>query len=532
MSDWTDSFQSNWIDSLQNRRIRRLEEDLERTSTYMASQRTRLRSELSRVRGTLEQRLDRVSASLDAFIELSDIRATLGMFNDAAIVRHRTLQLLDGASVPHLHLPEVPGYWLVPAAHGLHALLNDAPDTARARFDEAARCDPVRAHYFAVLATALTRTGYAHALGGASAELLPHLPAPSEEATRAQRALWLLTADGSLGEDARERLLLGTMRHWSAQQVSAPVPSVMTAHADSPAVSARAQRRSAAASRGKASGIDQRAQAARKITALRENVARVTALGDESPLGQAPTPDEADVTFLEQTLRLLVEEGSAEEKPLLARAGELRAVIENSGDGGRQPQWDETVGSVGSLLGDDLVHQGVSAHRRTFALVLQRPAVLDSAEELVRQASAPVEDRTTLAVQGVRVTITSDGAEPHELERATRLVRARWAYEGSARQYLWGFLALSGLLAVLGLVSASALAWLLCAGTAVAAVVALVVDGRGRAAAREAAEVQCDRLRGSITEAAEKWRQSLADSDRHADTAEREAAQIRRLLNP
>ena len=32
--------------------------------------------------------------------------------------------------------------------------------------------------------------------------------------TRVQRALWLLSADGSFGDDAREHLLLSTLRHW------------------------------------------------------------------------------------------------------------------------------------------------------------------------------------------------------------------------------------------------------------------------------------------------------------------------------
>ena len=57
---------SDWIDYSQNRKIRELQDSLDSAHYQMATERRRMRSELSRVRGTLEQRLDRVSASLDA----------------------------------------------------------------------------------------------------------------------------------------------------------------------------------------------------------------------------------------------------------------------------------------------------------------------------------------------------------------------------------------------------------------------------------------------------------------------------------
>ena len=213
----------SWTDYSQNVRIRELQEDLSSAHSQMARDRNRLRSELGRVRGSLEQRIDRVSATLDAFIELSDVRATLAMFDDAAIARHRTLQMLDGAVPPTLDLKDVPGYWLVPAARGLHALLRDDLSRARLRFDEAAAVDHERARAFAALTGALTRAEHARTLGeGVSADLLPHLPEPGVRLTRGQRALWILTADGSFGDGAREHLLLSTLRRWSAEGVEVP----------------------------------------------------------------------------------------------------------------------------------------------------------------------------------------------------------------------------------------------------------------------------------------------------------------------
>ncbi|WP_150255032.1 hypothetical protein [Nocardiopsis deserti] len=519
---------SDWIDYSQNRKIRELEESLGSAYYQMATERRRIRSELSHVRGTLEQRLDRVSASLDAFIELSDVRAVLAMFDGAALARHRTLQMLDGVPVARPGLEDVPDYWLVPAALGLHALMEGDAAAARVRFDEAARRDATRAGHFAALATALTSADHARAMDtAATADLLPRLPSPTEEVTRGQRALWLLTADGSFGDDARQHLLLSTLRAWSEEQVGVPAAAGLSALTEDASGASPSP-----APRGKKTGgLVERAEAARRITALREGVARVVELDGEDASPAALAPDEVSAAFLDDTLRLLVEEGSPEEAPLLARARELRAVIESSGEGGPPQRWTDTVGTVASLLGDDLVRQDAPPRRRTFALALQRPTVMERAEELVREAAAPVEDSTTLQVQGVRVTLSSHGAEPRELERARTQLRERWRDTGSARTYAWGLLAMTGLLAVLGLASASGLVWFLCVATAVGAGIALMVDQTRRAEARDTAEATVRRLDAHIAEAAEKWRESLLASEEHAVTARHEAGRIDRLLN-
>jgi hypothetical protein len=528
---------NSWTDYSQNRKIRELEESLGSTHARMASERRRMRSELSHIRGTLEQRLDRVSATLDAFIELSDVRATLSMFDDAAIARHRTLQMLDGAPVPRLDLADAPGYWLVPAARGLHALLADDVATARARFDEAARRDAPRARHFAALATALTRAEHARTMGeGITADLLPHLPDPGEKVTRGQRALWLLTADGAFGDDAREHLLLSTIRRWSDREVTVPPVGALTAAAPRSEPSVRPARRGGGATgsglSAGADGIARREAALRKLTGLKEAVARITALGSEETSQEALAPDPVSAEFLVESLRTLVEEGSTEEAPLISRANTLRAVIESSGQNGPLPLWTDEVGTVAELLGDDLTRQDAPPHRRTFALVLQRSAVMDSAQTLLREATEPIEDSSRLHAQGGRVTVTSAGPDTRELERAKAQLRARHAYEGNARMYSWGFLGLSVLLAVLGLVSSSGFWLLLCVATAIGAGAAFAVDRREQAAAQAAGEAQADRLSRSAAEAAEQWRDSLLASEKVTDEARHEAEEIRRLLNP
>jgi hypothetical protein len=512
----------SWTDYSQNTRIRDLEEALDSAHARMANERRHLRSELSQVRGNLEKRLDRVSATLDAFIELSDVRETLALFGDAARARHRTLQMLDGAAVADLRLDDVPDYWLVPAAHGLHALYADDPATARLRFDEAARRDPARGRAFAALATALTRAEHARAMGATlTADLLPHLPVPSAEIDRAQRSLWLLTADGSFGDDAREHLLLSTLRHWSAEGAQ---PTRVTGLA----AAAPAGTRGPGRGRPPAE-ITQRLTAARELTALREGVARITGLGGEDHAVEALAPDRVSADFLWESLRLLVEEGSPEEAPMLARAGELRSVIEGGASG--PPAWGDRVGTVAALLNDDMVRDGAPPHRRTFALVLQRPAVLDTAETLLGRATEPVEDRTSVPIRGMRVRVTSEGADARDLaDLDTRL-----AQEHATAALPWYLkpvgLGLTAVLALAALATSNGFLWVLCAAAAVATV-AVFAKGSGREQRQEERRAGQERARRQVESSASAWREALAEAEGAAATAREEVARLRALLNP
>ncbi|KOX13369.1 hypothetical protein [Nocardiopsis sp. NRRL B-16309] len=512
----------SWTDYSQNTRIRELEEALDSAHARIAHERRHLRSELSQVRGNLEKRLDRVSATLDAFIELSDVRETLSLFGDAARARHRTLQMLDGAAVPDLRLEDVPDYWLVPAAHGLHALRAGDTATARVRFDDAARRDADRGRAFAALATALTHAEHARAIGASlTADLLPHLPLPSEELDRGRRALWLLTADGSFGDEAREHLLLSTLRHWSAEGVR---PTGFSGLGAAPPSAKRG------AARGRLpAGVAERVAAARRLTGLREDIARITALGSEEASARALAPDRVSADFLWESLRLLVEEGSPEEAPLLARAGELRGVIE--GDASGQQAWDDRVGTVEALLDEDMVRDEAPPHRRTFALVLQRPAVLDAAETLLGEATAPVEDRSTVPVRGTRVAITSRGADAQDL--ADLDARLEREHDSASTPSFLGptGLGLTALLVVAALVTSSGVLWLLCLASALATA-AVFVTNRGRGRNEEERRAGQKRARTQVDAAVASWRAALAEAEGASATAREEAGRIRSLLNP
>src|SRR3569833_4013351 len=103
-------------------------DDARRARERAERQSQALQSRLSDVQGTLERRLDRLARSFDAFVELSDIRLELAVFDREAAVRHRTRRLLMGlargaAAPPPLAQDACPGYWLSPAAEALSALV-------------------------------------------------------------------------------------------------------------------------------------------------------------------------------------------------------------------------------------------------------------------------------------------------------------------------------------------------------------------------------------------------------------------------
>ncbi|PWV55444.1 hypothetical protein [Nocardiopsis sp. L17-MgMaSL7] len=529
-TDYSQIFLSR--DMSQDRRIRELQENLDVAYSQMARDRSRVRSELSRVRGTLEQRLDRVSATLDAFIELSDVRATLAMFDNAAIARHRTLQMLNGTALPSLELEDVPGYWLVPAARGLHSLLGDDLPRARLHFDEAARVDPLRARGFAALTGALTRAEHARTLGeNVSADLLPRLPDPDSEVTRCERALWILTADGSFGDDAREHLLLSTLRGWPGDGVRSPLVDGWFGSgtpANGRGGRPRGPRDSGALPLSTTAAPWR--QAASDLAHLRERISGITDVRGEGATSETLGPDRASSDFLQDSLRLLVEEGSPEEAPLLADANRLRAVIENSGQDGTLPAWSDDVGTVASLLQQDLTREDAPPQRRTFSLVLVRSAVLDAAEALANRANEPCPETAILRVHGAAIQLTPSGANRQQVEDTRERLRQRAVPEGGPRRSFWGASAVTGVLLLLSVLTANGLLWVLTLAGAASAGYALFLSEREKADAEGVVRHQSRQLDQQVDTAVREWRRTRSETEEHAVAARHDLEAIRSLL--
>lgn len=431
----------NWYtDYAQNKRIRGLEEDLSHVSSSLASARSaqrRLRAELSKVQGTLEQRLDRLSAAFDAFVEISDLRVTLGLFDAQGRIRHQARQLLRGEAITGV-VSDVEGYWLAPAFVALRAAARGAGDSGSAA--AAKELDALRATVFHVLGAGL--------LGGretVSAEMLADtLPVPEASLPIPHRAVWTLAADGFFGETGWELVRRRGVEFVRGLADDGPAVETIRKIGTAAAESVPLPRHFEGASE-LATALD----AAARLAALRAWV-------DESLAGwRNEQAGEVD-PVVRRCVELLVDEGSPEELPLLARERELRAVIES--DGGEPVAWD---GPAGDTL--DLIHADASDSehpgRRAVAVRICGAHVLTAAERLAETARLPFPERVRARTRQGAVTITRRGVE--SLEAAHRRIEVSARVQNDRRYLAYGSLAVAVVFLVLTF--AAGWGWVICA---------------------------------------------------------------------
>lgn len=410
-SDWLMS--DNWQDYRQQRAIRELGDEVSSLSSSLYTQQresSRLRSELSKLQGSVEVRLARLTRAFDAFVELSDLRMTLAMFDPPALVRHRARQVVAAASQgdapPDADLADVPGYWLAPAATGLVALLRG--EDAAAPLALAAERDAER--------TALLVTLTAAVAGRADvyAEWLPKAfgPLPADgPVSRAVRTLWIEAAAGRFGPEGRA--LLGA-------RLAALVEGLDAEREDAAAQAWRARVEALPAIVHQLQSIvepiadaQEALTAGARLAALRELCGR-TGGGTDAP------------TSLPGVLRALVDEGSAEEAPLLRRSAELRAVIEGEEHTPDEP-WDAPAGTAPELLLADAFQPDGSPPARAARLAGAR-WLLAEAERLAGDAATdpPREGTTTVERLPVRVHA---GGPPDGLDAVRAKIDARYPEE-------------------------------------------------------------------------------------------------------
>ncbi|WP_179251401.1 hypothetical protein [Enemella evansiae] len=119
--DW-----SGWLWTSEYGRDRMLRDEVDQASASAAaahSRNARLRSELSQIRGSLEQRIEALSRAFDAYVELGDVREQLAAFPDTSQARVRALRAFDTLRAGGLPEPLSHGegdYWLT---HGMNALI-------------------------------------------------------------------------------------------------------------------------------------------------------------------------------------------------------------------------------------------------------------------------------------------------------------------------------------------------------------------------------------------------------------------------
>jgi hypothetical protein len=501
-----------WTDYEQNKRLRGLEEDLTSVSASLASARSsqrRLHAELSKVRGSLEQRLDRLSKAFDAFVEISDLRVTLGLFDAQGRVRHQARQLIAAAG-PAGELSDVDGYWLAPALAALRVAVDgvvdaDALSLARAR-------DAERAAVFHVLGTGL--------LGGRATvppELLAEvLPVPGTTMPRHQRAVWTLAADGFFGPTGWELVRgRGTefVRALPADERSAAVDAL----------------RALGTAGAQPTALPREFEGLGDVSSALAAAARLAALRTWVEEGLAGFPNEQAAEVDPQVgtaLALLVDEGSPVEMPLLARERELRVVIE--GSGADPSTWDNPVGRTADSLrtdANDAEHPG----RRAAALRGCGDLVLAAAERLADAARADAPDQVQARTRQGVVTITADGVDQASVSRLRSRIDAIANVSGQRRVIAGVALALA--VVFVGIAVLAGWGWALVAvgGPIVAAYQWRTDLGERRAAAENAATMR-QNFADEIESRVEMFTEFRADLKKRQPAIDEDLKALREVL--
>jgi hypothetical protein len=405
----------DWLDEdAGDRRVqRRLESELQGAYSYQASQSSALRSQLTQVTGSLEQRLNKLTEAFYAFVELSDLRAEQAVFEDEASVRHAALRLLrallrrvsEPADVP-AELPALPadlppchGYWLRPAIASLAASLAGDESAAMAAAAAAGRLDPLRTAVFRAAALALA--GRAPLGGPLLAEALQE---PGGRVSYAQRALWEACGRGVYGAPG-----LTLIQNWLAGPVRAADDAALTrqwasAAGTALAAGSRSRRTQPDLPRDLArnDALNRPLDAAAELSGLAVWV-REAMTGGTPGAGPAADPP---VTALGAVAAALTEEGSPEEVALARRVRELREIIGRSKSAAR-PSWDaEQDGLLPALCADAF---GADLALRRVALRAGARWVTAHAGDLLKQATVTPPEQLTIEIDRHQVELTASG---------------------------------------------------------------------------------------------------------------------------
>ncbi|WP_329001609.1 hypothetical protein OHA18_01415 [Kribbella sp. NBC_00709] len=424
MTDW-------WRERRQNEQL----EDLQSEMSYARQETSRLQSQLSRVQGGLQDRVERLTTAFDAFVELSDIRhETAGFVNAAELRRYASRVLTAMASSTELPTAGEPvaGYWLGPATDALIALHADKPDEQA--LSTAMGLDERRTSTFLVLA--LAALGQRHKVRSEWLDVAFGVPAADGTVTRVQRVLWTTAARGGVGMDGLE---LVVKRLQSVTSADGAWLSRLELRGNAPA-RPRGQYLKA---------IEEQNNASVRLSKIRdaiESIAGNTEAREPDPSLSYPeerktdrtpssaarratnesgrgsaTADEPPKDSAAGMLRLLISEGSEPERETLARIAVLRGQI--TGTGGKAETLDDPAGAVQAHLTDDL-NVSADPHLSIAALRVVGPLVLPAVETLAEVAVRPGPAELTIESGTHTITVRPDGPDQLELSKAQTALTA------------------------------------------------------------------------------------------------------------
>ncbi|GAA4204563.1 hypothetical protein [Actinocatenispora rupis] len=492
----------DWYDRRQKAQIEELNSAVD--GAYRQS--SQLRSRLARIEGDLQSKVNRIAAAFDAFVELSDVRAELAVYTDPAIVRHQVRLLLaavtGGGPVDPPELPEVGGYWLVPAARALYAQLVDDHAAAAKHTEQATELDAGHAKYF--LTAALRLAG---PVDLSAVQLAGLLPTEGRPVTYAARALWRATAAGAFGRPGQALLATSLESALGQPGVDNPIDPWLAAITGSAGVTSVRP-----------------AAAATTLGSLRQR------LTPAEPPADVPADDGDDpvLTPLRDLLRALVDEGHAPERPLLRKAEQLRSVVESGLPRPEFQSWDAAVGSVADLVRGDIFGTDTPG-TRPVAVRAAAPWLSACVETIAGHLSAPPES-VSVRVRGRDIRVTADGADPAGLAALRNDIDA--GYQVRPAKLIGGLVT-----AVVGLAATVAGFAGVGVGLAVVGLIVLVVGGivaivgwreSGQykaASARERADM--DR---SVEAQTEAFRSTRSSDEHHRERVAEHRAALAELL--
>lgn len=419
MNDW-------WTDRKQNQQLSNLESEM----SYARQEASSLRSQLSRVQGSLQSRVDSMSRAFDAFVELSDLRHETAGFVDAAELRRYATRVLSAmASSSDLPEPGTPvaRYWLSPATQALISLHASTPDEQA--ISTAMGLDQRRTSIY--LSLALAVLGQRHQVQNEWLDVAFGVPAADGTLTRVQRVLWTTAARGGFGADGLELVVK------RLQSAASP---------DGGWVTRLENRGSASRSKGpRLKATEQQDDAANRLSRIRNAVETIlgnTAAREPDPDLNYPetrktdsTPDDATSSrrradadnepsedSAAAMLRLLISEGSEPERETLARIAVLRARVTGAAEAVAQTL-EDSAGTVDALLTEDL-SLSADPHLATAALRVVGPLVLPAVETVAQTAQLPGPSEVSIDSGAHKITIRADGPDQLELGKATSALTA------------------------------------------------------------------------------------------------------------
>jgi hypothetical protein len=484
-----------WVDYSQNRRIRTLEEDIAAARSYAYRQSHTLKTELSKLRGNIEAKLNRLAEAFDAFVELSDIRASMAGFAREASVRRRARHLVIGLAEragnpeipppPSVEIEDVPGYWLPPATHGLAALVRADASAAERDIAEAQARDSYRTVVFLSLAL-----GLAGQPESAEPWFEEAFVALSGQTSRVQRVLWVAGATGRYGDFGRS---LAARRVDDYVRSLASDPAGPLAEAWRSALP-RSDKRllpptlrnldhlipplAAHAQLGRLHNLCEQALTTEPSSATLEPPATSSGTGDTGGASNHAHDPRTEM------VHALIDEGSPDEHDLLRRVAELRRSVDE--DGTHNDPWDVVAGETVELIRSD----AFGGHRQLRAISVRacRPIILHLAGETTAAAANPPPERITVPIQRHRISLRPGEPDAADLDAACEEIAANLGTRIPERAGI----ALAGVGAALLLVGVLTGWFLVIAGIVAGAAGGIVwwieYDDRRRSAARIARE--------------------------------------------